>query len=411
MIFNYRLMIDKRSGEKSVRIGEAGKRRIGEEKTTNRPSAIPNHPVTKDNPSLKRLSKEIRELRSRLQEDEEVLRAIRSGEVDALVISGPQGEKVFTLKGADHTYRVLMETMNEGAATLTADSTILFCNTRLAAMLKRPHRQIIGTPLRSYVAPADLPLFDRSMKKGLRGSCQEEINLSVSGETTLIPTLLSLKAFIVGDIKGVSAIVTDISEIKRSEEALKKTLEDLDQRVRERTLELSRINRELSVEIDERKQVEHVLKEREKELEIRGQRVEETNIALNVLLKKKEEDKTELEGKVLSNIERLIVPYLEKLKRTGLDEKQITYIHILESNLKELVSPFSHKMSAHFLNFTPTEIQVANLLRQDKTNKEISELLNSSPRTIAFHRENIRKKLKLVKKKTNLKSFLLSVKP
>ena len=153
------------------------------------------------------------------------------------------------------------------------------------------------------------------------------------------------------------------------------------------------------------------MKEREKELEIRGQRVEETNIALNVLLKKKEEDKTELEGKVLSNIEQLIAPYLEKLKRTGLDEKQITYIHILESNLKELASPFSNKMSAHFLNFTPTEIQVANLLRQDKTNKEISELLNSSPRTIAFHRENIRKKLKLVKKKTNLKSFLLSVKP
>ena len=111
------------------------------------------------------------------------------------------------------------------------------------------------------------------------------------------------------------------------------------------------------------------------------------------------------------NIERLIVPYLEKLKTTGLDEKQITYIHILESNLKELVSPFSHKLSAHFLNFTPTEIQVANLLRQGRTNKEISELLNSSPRTIAFHRENIRKKLKLVKKKTNLKSFLLSVKP
>ena len=93
MIFNYRLMIDKRSGEKSVRIGEAGKRRIGEEKTTNRPSAISDHPVTEDNPSLKRLSKEIREFRSRPQEDEEILRAIRSGEVDALVISGPQGKR------------------------------------------------------------------------------------------------------------------------------------------------------------------------------------------------------------------------------------------------------------------------------------------------------------------------------
>lgn len=379
-------------------------------KAKNRPSAITNQSVPKDIPNQNTL-KEIPKLRARLQEAEDVLGAIRSGEVDALVISGPRGEQVFTLKGADHTYRVLMESMNEGAATLTADSTILFCNTRLAAMLKRPHRQIIGTPLGSYVAAADLPVFNRSMKEGLRGSSQVEINLAVSSGKILIPTLLSLKPFKVNDIKGVSALVTDISEIKRSEATLKKTMEDLDQRVRERTLELSRINKELSFEIDERKQIEHVLKEREKELEVRGQRVEETNIALNVLLKKKEEDKKELEDKVLLNIDQLIVPYLEKLKKTRLDEKQKTYLQILESNLKEIVSSFSYRLSAHYLNFTPTEIQVANLLRQGKTNKEISELLNSSPRTIAFHRENMRRKLKLVKQKTNLKSFLQSIKP
>ncbi len=366
--------------------------------------------MPKDGTTIKKLLKEIQELRTRLQEAEEVLQAIRSGEVDALVISGPWGEQIFTLKGADYTYRLLMETMNEGAATLTADSTILFCNKRLAAMLKRSHRHMIGTQLRSYVAPTDLPLFDRSMKEGFRGSCQEEINLSAAGGT-LIPALLSLKLFEAGDIKGVSAIVTDISEYKRAEEALKKTLEDLDRRVRERTLELSKINEELSVEIDERKQVERALKEREKELEIGSQRLEETNIALNVLLKKKEEDKTELEDKVLLNVDQLIVPYLEKLKKTGVDEKQKIYISILESNLQEIISTFSHRLSSHLLNFTPAEIQVANLLRQGKTNKEISELLHSSPRTIAFHRENIRKKLRLVNKKTNLKSFLLSLKP
>lgn len=367
--------------------------------------------MAKDRMTAKNPTQEIQELRTRLQEDEDVLRAIRGGEVDALVISSSSGEQVFTLKGADHTYRVLMETMNEGAATLTADSMILFCNKRLADMLNKPDRQIRGTLLRSYVTAADLPTFDRSMKKGLRGSCQEEVNLAVSGGTALIPALLSLKPFWIDGLKGVSAIVTDIAEIKRSEETLKKTLEDLDRRVRERTLELSRTNRELSAEIDERKQVEHVLKEREKELKIWAQRVEEINIALNVLLKKKEEDKAELKKQVVLNIEHLIIPYLEKLKKTELNVKQKTYIHVLESNLNEIGSSFSHRLSAPLMNLTPTEIQVANLLRQSKTNKEISELLNSSPRTIAFHRENLRRKLKLVNKKTNLKSFLQSIQP
>jgi DNA-binding NarL/FixJ family response regulator len=92
-----------------------------------------------------------------------------------------------------------------------------------------------------------------------------------------------------------------------------------------------------------------------------------------------------------------------------LDEKQEAYVDILESNLNDIISPFSHRLSSRYMNFTPTEIQVANLLRQGKTNKEIGELLNSSSRTIAFHRENIRKKLGLKNKKTNLKSYLLSL--
>ncbi|MFZ3138414.1 MAG: PAS domain S-box protein [Thermodesulfovibrionales bacterium] len=161
-------------------------------------------------------------------------------------------------------------------------------------------------------------------------------------------------------------------------------------------------------DITERKKAEEVIKERDKELEIKTQNLEETNIALNVLLKKRDEDKTELEEKVLLNIKELVVPYLEKLKISALDNRQKNYVNILESNLNQVILPFSHRLSSKFLNFTPTEIRVANLLRQGKTNKEIGELLYSSPRTIAFHREKIRKKLGLKNKKINLKSYLLS---
>src|SRR4030066_463646 len=159
----------------------------------------------------------------------------------------------------------------------------------------------------------------------------------------------------------------------------------------------------------ERKHAEEVLKKREQELEIKTHNLEEANIALKVLLKRRDEDKTEIEEKVLLNIKELVFPYLEKLKKNKLDEKQKIYVSILESNLNDITSSFSHRLSSKYMNFTPTEIQIANLLRQGKTSKEIAELMNSSPKAVAFHRENIRKKLGLRNKKINLKSYLLSL--
>jgi len=163
-------------------------------------------------------------------------------------------------------------------------------------------------------------------------------------------------------------------------------------------------------DITERKQAEETLKEREKELQIQAHNLEEANVALKVLLKRRDEDKTDLEDKVLLNIKGLVTPYLDKLKMSGLDKSQKDYLTILESGLNQITSPFLHRLSYSFANFTPTEIQVANLLKQGKTSKEIGELLNSSSRTIAFHSDNIRKKLGLKNKKTNLKSYLLSIK-
>jgi len=163
-------------------------------------------------------------------------------------------------------------------------------------------------------------------------------------------------------------------------------------------------------DITERKKTEETLKERERQLQVEAHNLEEVNTALRVLLKRMDEDKTEVEEKVLLNVKEMIVPYVKKLKGSGLNERQKTYTDILESSLNQIISPFSLRMSSKFLNFTPKELQVANLLRQGRTSKEIGELLNSSPKTIACHRESIRKKLGLTNKKANLKSYLLSVK-
>jgi PAS domain S-box-containing protein len=163
-------------------------------------------------------------------------------------------------------------------------------------------------------------------------------------------------------------------------------------------------------DITEQKKIEEELKKREKELQIEAHNLEEANVALKVLLERRDEDKAELEDKVLLNIKGLVTPYLEKLKRSALDQSQKAFVTILEASLNQITSSFLHRLSFIYSNFTPTEIQVANLLKQGKTNKEIGELLNSSSRTISFHRDNIRKKLGLKNKKTNLKSYLLSLK-
>lgn len=160
------------------------------------------------------------------------------------------------------------------------------------------------------------------------------------------------------------------------------------------------------VEITERKIAEDALKKREKELEAKSVSLEEANTALKVLLRRREEDKRAFEKRILTNIEEMVLPYIEKLKNSHIGENQSTYVSILESNLKDVVSPLIQKMNAAYAYFTPMEIQVANLARAGKTSKEISLLLGLSKRTIDTHKNNIRKKLDLSNKKINLQAYL-----
>ncbi len=151
------------------------------------------------------------------------------------------------------------------------------------------------------------------------------------------------------------------------------------------------------------------LKAREKELKERTESLSEVNTALEVLLQKREADRTEVEEKMLTNAKSLILPYLEKLKASRMDERQRIYLNLVESNLNEIISPLSRRMSRHYLNFTPSEIQVANLVKQGKTTKDIAQILGLSTRTIEAVRYTIRRKLGIKKKRSNLRSYLLAI--
>ncbi|OPY08433.1 MAG: sensory histidine kinase AtoS [Syntrophaceae bacterium PtaB.Bin038] len=161
-------------------------------------------------------------------------------------------------------------------------------------------------------------------------------------------------------------------------------------------------------DITERRRMEEALRKREEELEHKSRNLEEMNTALRVLLKHREEDKSELEERILSNVKKLVVPYLEKLRKSRLSPEQASYVEILDDHLQDILSPFLRNLGTRHLNLTPKEIQVASLIREGKTSKEIADVLGVSARAVDFHRDNIRIKLGIKNKKANLRSFLLS---
>lgn len=162
-------------------------------------------------------------------------------------------------------------------------------------------------------------------------------------------------------------------------------------------------------DISERKKWETQLRERERELEEQSKSLEEANVALRVLLKRVETDKRSLEEDVLFNIKDLIFPYIDKLKKTGLNPLQLSYINVMLSNLQDVISSFPNHLSYKYTDLTPAEIQIANLIKQGKSSKEVSEVLGLSPRTVETHRRNMRKKLGIRSHGTNLRTYLVSI--
>jgi PAS domain S-box-containing protein len=187
---------------------------------------------------------ETSKLRERLQELEETLRAIRSGEVDALLVSGAGGDRVYTLQGADHPYRVMVQTINEGAATLSKGGVVLYANHRFAEMVLLPLERLIGSRLHDFVQTLGCGTLDELLKRAETAPQKEQCDFLTSGGK-LLPVYLSLSALSETGFQGICMIATDLSE----------------QKLREG--ELAKANKALEVEVAERVRVERALRETE----------------------------------------------------------------------------------------------------------------------------------------------------
>jgi PAS domain S-box-containing protein len=162
---------------------------------------------------------EAEELREQLREAQETLDAIRRGEVDALVVNSPEGDQVYTLRGADYSARMLLQEMSEGAATLIPDGTIVYCNKRFAEMLRSPHERLIGVLAREFVAPADRHAYDVLIERAQTNLAKAEL-LLCAGDKTAVPTYCSVTSVSIDDQRWLCMVVTDLTEQKRNEEIL-----------------------------------------------------------------------------------------------------------------------------------------------------------------------------------------------
>jgi PAS domain S-box-containing protein len=191
----------------------------------------------------------IAKLREKLAEAEEVLSAIRSGRVDALMVSGSGGEMVYTLKGADYNYRILIETMTEGAIILTEDGMILYCNSRFAEMVKAPIEYVIGGSMIDFIEVFDKNRFAAILRQAVFETIREEMYI-YSKNGNPIPALLSLRPISYGEMKSICMIVTDLTQQKKSEQKLKDNADELHNKNIElniRAEQLSRLSSQLTL--------------------------------------------------------------------------------------------------------------------------------------------------------------------
>jgi PAS domain S-box-containing protein len=315
------------------------------------------------------------------------------------------------LRKSEERYRLLLESSPDPIVVYNLQGEAVYINPAFEQTFGRRREEVLGKNI-DFVPEESWPETRKAIENMLSG---QKIQLFETKRLTRDgrPLDVQLSSTLYSDEEGKPAgnIVTlrDISAQKNAERELMKYHTQLGELVAERTAELAKANIRLAQEVEDRRRAQSKLRKREKELKAQSLHLEEVNTALRVLLKQREDDKKEMGDVVTSNVRELIAPYLERLKKGRLAAVQKALVDIMESNLDNIISPFTRELSASHYNLTPTEIRVANLVKEGRTNKEIAEFLLLSKNTILFHRHNIRAKLGLRNSKKNLRAHLLGL--
>ena len=268
---------------------------------------------------------------------------------------------------SEQRYRSLVEITSDWIWEVDPSGRYTFSNRAVANILGYPPEEVLGRTPFDFMPSAEAArltrVFDAIAAARKPFSGLENINLHKCGRKVVLETAGVPVFDETGDFRGFRGIDRDVT-------------------------------------------AEKALRRREQQLGEKTRRLQEMNTALEVLLRKREQDKTIIQKRILANLRRLVAPYLDALGDTRLSERQRFLVDILNSNLGEVLSPFSERLSSHPIDLTKTELEIANLVRLGKSTTQIAAALNISYKTAETHRWRIRKKLGLTHKKANLMSYL-----
>jgi PAS domain S-box-containing protein len=285
------------------------------------------------------------------------------------------------LKENEERFRSTFEQAAIGIAHVSTEGRFLRVNQHFCDMVGYKLEEMLAHNFQEIThqddLDADLEYFRRLLSGEIQTYSMEKRYFKKNSSSVWVNLTVSLVRKISGEPKYFISAVKDITKQKDAETALQKAHDEL--------------------------------KKKAVELEMKTKSLQELNTAMEVLLKKRKADKIEIEDSVLTNVKDLIEPYFSKMRKTKLDDRQNAFLEIMESNLKEITIPFTRRMSMKHLNLTPAETQIANMIKHGNPTKKIAGILNISPRTVDTHRKNIRKKIGLNRKRTNLRSYLLSL--
>ena len=308
------------------------------------------------------------------------------------------------LEAARARYFDLYDLAPVGYCTVSEKGLILEANLTAATLLGLARGKLVRQQLAHFIIGEDQEIFYLHRKELLATAESQVCELRMVQQNGA-QFWARMETTASRDAKGEPmhrVLISDITLRKMAEEGLQRAHNELEQRVATRTEELRHANEELQTEVAERKRVEDVLS-------AQSEKLEQTNTALQVLLRHQAEEMRAMERKIVANIQRLVLPYVEELRQPSLSPSQSSYLDIIDSNLQQIINPFLQNLAARFSILTPREIQIASLIKEGKTSKEIAVLIKSASRSVESHRNNIRKKLGLGRKKTNLRSFLLTL--
>jgi PAS domain S-box-containing protein len=269
-------------------------------------------------------------------------------------------------------FRKFVETMTEGLIVMDGDERITYVNRHLEDLSGFRADELEGRKIHEFLSPETSELIRRKLS-GDDEQPRRSFEIAWQRKSGEMQYSIVSPRLLAGDhngIEGSFAILTDITAKKQAEQALRR---------------------------------------REQELESQNARLEEMNLALQTLVKMREKDRAEMENALAANLQRLVEPLIEKLRSSGLSDHQKMVVTMLTANLAEITSARNTGLASRFTVLTPAEMEVANFVKHGRTTKEIAALMNISARTVDMHRLNIRRKLGIHRKGTNLRSYLLSL--